>query len=187
MEIPEKLREVLKKDGVVAIATLGQDGPHMVNTWNSYVRLTDDGRMLIPAGYMNQTEANVAFNPEVLITLGSSKVPGNTAPGRAFSSRARRNSSRRVPIRHPQSDLRLDARRRGRHDALGDADAVAGGRSSSRDQRSASDPRQFPGLPPLGRAGSALAQPSLRTPPIGSQGRAVSRGTRPKKAPYLSA
>jgi hypothetical protein len=40
VEIPEKLREVLKKDGVVAIATLGQDGPHMVNTWNSYVRLT---------------------------------------------------------------------------------------------------------------------------------------------------
>ena len=25
---------------------------------------------------MNQTEANIAFNPEVLITLGSSKVPG---------------------------------------------------------------------------------------------------------------
>ena len=85
MEIPEKLREVLKKDGVVAIATLGEDGPHMVNTWNSYVRLTDDGRMLIPAGYMNRTEANVAFNPEVLITLGSSKVPGNMRFGHRLS------------------------------------------------------------------------------------------------------
>ena len=84
MDIPEKLREVLKKDGVVAIATLGEDGPHMVNTWNSYVRLTADGRMLSPAGYMNQTEANVAFNPEVLITLGSSKVPGNMGPGTGF-------------------------------------------------------------------------------------------------------
>jgi predicted pyridoxine 5'-phosphate oxidase superfamily flavin-nucleotide-binding protein len=84
MEIPEKMREVLKKDGVVAIATLGEDGPHMVNTWNSYVRLTADGRMLIPAGYMNQTEANVAFNPEVLITLGSSKVPGNMGSGTGF-------------------------------------------------------------------------------------------------------
>jgi len=84
MDIPEKLREVLKKDGVVAIATLGADGPHMVNTWNSYVRLTDDGRMLIPAGYMNQTETNVAFNPEVLITLGSSKVAGNMGTGTGF-------------------------------------------------------------------------------------------------------
>ena len=84
MDIHEKLREVLKKDGVVAIATLGADGPHMVNTWNSYVRLTDDGRMLIPAGYMNQTETNVAFNPEVLITLGSSKVAGNMGTGTGF-------------------------------------------------------------------------------------------------------
>ena len=84
MDIPEKLREVLKKDGVVAIATLGEDGPHLVNTWNSYVRLSDDGRMLIPAGYMNTTEANVAFDPEVLITLGSSKVPGFNGPGTGF-------------------------------------------------------------------------------------------------------
>ena len=84
MEIPEKLREVLKKDGVVAIATLGQDGPHLVNTWNSYVRLTSDGRMLIPAGYMNRTEANVTFNPEILVTVGSSKVPGRNGPGTGF-------------------------------------------------------------------------------------------------------
>ena len=84
MDIPEKLREVLKKDGVVAIATLGQNGPHMVNTWNSYVRLTADGRMLIPVGYMNRTETNVAFNPEVLVTLGSSKVPGFNGPGTGF-------------------------------------------------------------------------------------------------------
>lgn len=84
MDIPQKLRDVLTKDGVVAIATQGPDGPHMVNTWNSYVRLTTDGRMLIPAGYMHQTEANVAFNPEVLVTLGSSKVPGKNGPGTGF-------------------------------------------------------------------------------------------------------
>ena len=82
--IPEKLLEVLKHDGVVAIATLGQDGPHMVNTWNSYIRIMDDGRLLIPAGYMQRTEANVAFNSNVLITLGSSKVAGNIGPGTGF-------------------------------------------------------------------------------------------------------
>jgi hypothetical protein len=69
---------------VVAIATLGQDGPHMVNTWNSYIRITDDGRMLIPAGYMQRTEANLAFNNNVLITLGSSKVTGKIGPGTGF-------------------------------------------------------------------------------------------------------
>lgn len=82
--IPEKLLEVLKQDGVVAIATLGEDGPHMVNTWNSYVRITDDGRLLIPAGYMNHTEANIATNSNVLITLGSSKVAGKNGPGTGF-------------------------------------------------------------------------------------------------------
>ncbi len=82
--IPEKLLEVLKQDGVVAIATLGQDGPHMVNTWNIYIRITADGRLLIPAGYMQQTEANIAFNSNVLITLGSSKVAGRLGPGTGF-------------------------------------------------------------------------------------------------------
>lgn len=82
--IPEKLREVLKQDGVVAIATLGPDGPHMVNTWNSYVQIASDGRLLIPAGYMHLTEANIAFNNNVLITLGSSKVAGNIGPGTGF-------------------------------------------------------------------------------------------------------
>jgi len=82
--IPEKLLEVLKHDGVVAIATLGTDGPHMVNTWNSYIRISSDGRLLIPAGYMHHTEANIAFNSNVLITLGSSKVAGNIGPGTGF-------------------------------------------------------------------------------------------------------
>jgi Pyridoxamine 5'-phosphate oxidase len=82
--VPEKLLEIMKQDGVVAIATLGQDGPHMVNTWNSYIRVTEDGKLLIPAGYMNRTEANITFNPDVLITLGSSKVKGLYGPGAGF-------------------------------------------------------------------------------------------------------
>jgi hypothetical protein len=84
MEIPEKLLEVLKKDGVVAIATLGPDGPHMVNTWNSYIRVSEDGRLLIPAGYFHKTEANIAVNDKVLVTLGSSKVQGLNGPGTGF-------------------------------------------------------------------------------------------------------
>jgi len=82
--IPEKLREIMKKDGVVAIATLGSDGPHMVNTWNSYIRISEDERLFIPAGYMHKTESNVAYNPAVLITLGSSKVKGLHGMGAGF-------------------------------------------------------------------------------------------------------
>jgi len=82
--IPEKLLEIMKQDGVVAIATLRKDGPHMVNTWNSYLRISSDGRLFIPAGYMHKTEGNVAHNPNVLITLGSSKVKGLRGVGTGF-------------------------------------------------------------------------------------------------------
>jgi len=82
--IPEKLLEILKQDGVVAIATLGKDGPHMVNTWNSYIRVSTQDRLLIPAGYMHKTEENIKDNPEVLITVGSSKVQGLHGPGAGF-------------------------------------------------------------------------------------------------------
>ena len=84
MDIPDKLLEIMKQDGVVAIATLGKDGQHLVNTWNSYLRISSDGRLFIPAGYMHKTEANVAFNPNVLITLGSSKVKGLHGAGAGF-------------------------------------------------------------------------------------------------------
>ncbi|WP_243302888.1 pyridoxamine 5'-phosphate oxidase family protein [Geothrix oryzisoli] len=84
MEIPEKMTQVLAEDGVVAIATLGEEGPHLVNTWNSYVRVMEGGRLLIPVGGMQRTEANVAFNDRVLVTLGSSKVAGRHGAGTGF-------------------------------------------------------------------------------------------------------
>ena len=84
MSIPETLLEIMKKDGVVAIATQGKDGPHLVNTWNSYLRISADGRLFIPAGYMHKTEANIAHDPNVLITLGSSKVKGLHGAGAGF-------------------------------------------------------------------------------------------------------
>jgi len=75
---------VLKHDGVAAIATLGPEGPHLANTWNSYIRVSEDGRLLIPAGFFHKTEANVAANNQVLVTMGSSKVQGLRGPGAGF-------------------------------------------------------------------------------------------------------
>ena len=82
--LAEALDKGLPEPNAMTVATVGEDGPHMVNTWNSYVRLTDDGRMLIPAGFMHRTEANIRFNPDVLITCGSSKVQGKIGPGTGF-------------------------------------------------------------------------------------------------------
>jgi Pyridoxamine 5'-phosphate oxidase len=82
----EKLLEVLSHpaDGEVAIVTQGIDGPHVVNTWNSYVSITPDGRMLIPAGRMNKTEINIESNHLVKLTIGSREVQGLSNRGTGF-------------------------------------------------------------------------------------------------------
>jgi Pyridoxamine 5'-phosphate oxidase len=82
----EKLLEVLSHpaDGEVAIVTQGIDGPHVVNTWNSYVRIIPDGRLLIPAGRMNETEKNITRNNMVKLTIGSREVQGLSYKGTGF-------------------------------------------------------------------------------------------------------
>jgi hypothetical protein len=82
--IPEKLLEILKHEGVVAIATQGEDGPHLVNSWNSYIKVFPNNYFTIPAGYMNETEDNINKNNEVQVTVGSREVNGFNGPGTGF-------------------------------------------------------------------------------------------------------
>src|SRR3990172_988201 len=82
--IPEIMRQVLKHEGVVAIATQSDGGTHLVNTWNSYVQINGEGRLMIPAGHMHKTEVNVAKNNKVLVTVGSREVEGSHGPGAGF-------------------------------------------------------------------------------------------------------
>ncbi len=85
MIIPEKLKEILKHEGAVAIATQGKDGPHLVNTWHSYVQFDDNENLLIPVGRMKQTEANLQHDNRILVTLGSREVTGlQGRPGAGF-------------------------------------------------------------------------------------------------------
>jgi hypothetical protein len=74
--LTEKFFDVLKKEGVVSIVSWGVDEPHVVNTWNSYLVVTSDERILIPAYAMNRTEKNVNQNNKVKIALGSKEVLG---------------------------------------------------------------------------------------------------------------
>ena len=82
----EKLLEVLShpSDGEVAIVTQGIDGPHVVNTWNSYVNISRNSRLLIPAGRMTTTEKNIEGNHKVKLTVGSREVQGKTYKGTGF-------------------------------------------------------------------------------------------------------
>ena len=74
--LSEKFFEVLKNEGVVTIVTWGLDEPHIANTWNSYLVVTPDNRILIPAYAMRKTEKNTIQNNRVKIALGSRNVLG---------------------------------------------------------------------------------------------------------------
>ncbi|WP_088225492.1 pyridoxamine 5'-phosphate oxidase family protein [Desulfosporosinus sp. FKB] len=82
----EKLKEVLThpSDGAVAIVTQGINEPHVVNTWNSYINITPDGKFLIPVGGMNETEKNVARNNKVKLTIANREVQGKMYKGTGF-------------------------------------------------------------------------------------------------------
>lgn len=84
--INEKLMEVLThpSDGAIAIVTQGISAPHVVNSWNSYVNVTPDGKLLIPVGGMMETEKNLKVNNKVKLTVASREVQGKRYKGTGF-------------------------------------------------------------------------------------------------------
>ncbi len=83
-KLSEKFHDVLKHEGVVTVMSWGIE-PHIVNTWNSYIVVTDDERILIPAYGFRKTEKNVNVNNKVKLALGSKEVLGyKDYPGTGF-------------------------------------------------------------------------------------------------------
>ena len=83
-KLSEKFIEVIKHEGVVSIMSWGVE-PHLVNTWNSYLVVTEDERILIPAYGFRKTQKNVDVNNKVKIALGSKEVLGyKDYPGTGF-------------------------------------------------------------------------------------------------------
>jgi hypothetical protein len=67
--------EVIKHEGVVSLMSWGVE-PHLVNTWNSFLVVTGDERILIPAYGFRKTQKNVDVNNKVKIALDSKEVLG---------------------------------------------------------------------------------------------------------------
>jgi len=80
----DKFREVISKEGVVSIVSCSDGEAHVVNTWNSYLMVPEDGKLLIPAWKMRKTEKKTLKNNNVLLTLGSKEVDGLIGPGTGF-------------------------------------------------------------------------------------------------------
>jgi Predicted flavin-nucleotide-binding protein structurally related to pyridoxine 5''-phosphate oxidase len=77
--------DVLNHEGVVSIVSWGVDEAHVTCTWNSYIAVTDDERILIPAAGMRSTENDVNHNNKIKVTLGAREVMGrNNYQGTGF-------------------------------------------------------------------------------------------------------
>lgn len=84
IKLSEKFFEVIKHEGVVSVVSWGVE-THVANTWNSYLVITDDGRILIPAYGFRKTQKNVEVNNKIKLTLGSKEVLGyNDYQGTGF-------------------------------------------------------------------------------------------------------
>lgn len=82
----EKLLDVLSHpvDGAVTMVTTGDDGSHLVNTWNSYIVVTPDDKLLIPASGYNKTEKNLSVHNEIILSIASKEIEGYRAKGTGF-------------------------------------------------------------------------------------------------------
>jgi predicted pyridoxine 5'-phosphate oxidase superfamily flavin-nucleotide-binding protein len=80
----DRFREVISKEGLVAIVSCSDGEAHVVNTWNSYLVTPDDKRLFIPAWKMRKTEKKTLKNNKVLLTVGTKEVNGRMGPGTGY-------------------------------------------------------------------------------------------------------
>lgn len=82
----EKLLAVMAhpNDGAVSMVTVGDDGAHLVNTWNSYIEVTPDDKLLIPASGYNKTEKNLTKHNDITLSIASREIEGYRGKGTGF-------------------------------------------------------------------------------------------------------
>jgi hypothetical protein len=80
----DRFREVISKEGIVSIVSYSDGEAHVVNTWNSYLVIPDDGRLFIPVWKMKKTEGKTLKNNKVLLTIGTKEMKGRMGPGTGY-------------------------------------------------------------------------------------------------------
>ncbi len=82
-----KIKDVIEKTEVVAIATYGENGPQLVATWGDFIKSLDinDGKtIIIPVGGYLQTENNLNDDNRIELLVGSKQVQGKNGPGTGY-------------------------------------------------------------------------------------------------------
>lgn len=80
----ETFKEVIKDKGVVSVTSWANNEAHVANTWNDYIVLKDDNKMLIPAAWFNKTQENTNINNRVIVTLGNPNIQGLYGMGTGY-------------------------------------------------------------------------------------------------------
>lgn len=75
--LSKKFYEVIQNEGIVSVTSWGNDAkPNVRCTWNSYLRITEDERILAPIAGFTSVQGDVSKNDQVILTLGSREVEG---------------------------------------------------------------------------------------------------------------
>ncbi|XER12245.1 FMN-binding protein [Sporomusa aerivorans] len=82
----EKLLAILShpNDGAISMVTTGDSGAHLVNTWNNYIEVTADDKLLIPASGYNKTEKNLTKHNAITLSIASREIEGYRGKGTGF-------------------------------------------------------------------------------------------------------
>ena len=95
----EVFRACVAHDGIVAVASCSKAGQaHVANTWNKYLILTEDEKILIPCFGFRKTEENAKSNPQLEVTIGSHEVQGKMGMGTGFLLRGKAEFLKEGPL-----------------------------------------------------------------------------------------
>jgi hypothetical protein len=77
--------DCVKHAGIVSVCSSSKEGKgHIANTWNKYLIVTREEKILIPCFGFRKTENNVKHDPELEVIVGSHEVQGKVGRGTGF-------------------------------------------------------------------------------------------------------
>jgi len=75
----------VKHDGIVSVCSSSEAGKgHVANTWNKYLLITQDEKLVIPCFGFRKTEKNVQHDAAIELVVGSHEVQGLVGMGTGF-------------------------------------------------------------------------------------------------------
>lgn len=99
MILNETFHACVAHPGIVSVAsTSKENGAHIANTWNKYLIITEDEKIVIPCFGFHKTEKNVSENPVVEVVIGSHEVQGKMGMGTGFLLRGKAEFVKEGPL-----------------------------------------------------------------------------------------